>query len=160
MKTKRAVDVFLSFRLVFCIPFDMPLNDTNIFKIYTSGYSRVPVYVDGDRRKVKGILMTRQLIVINQNQNRTSQDDPSKASNGSAEPKANQRQYKTISDLALHIPQCVAPHTKLVQLVNMFQTGGSIGRVGHMAFVCARPDVANRALEQHLAVPEEAGLMG
>ena len=142
MKTKRAVDIFLSFHKVFCIPSDMELSDANIFKIYASGYSRVPVFVNNDRQQVQGILMTRQLMVV-------------KHGNGQ-----QQQQPTIISDLKLHIPQCVAPHTNLVDLVNLFQTGGSAVRAGHMALVCARPDIGDEALDRGEALPEEAGLMG
>lgn len=141
MRTKKAMDIFVSFRKVFCIPCDMTLDETNIFTIYASGYSRVPVYVDNDRRLVKGILMTRQLMVVKQ-------------------PKGDGEAPCNVSDMNLHVPQCVGPETNLVDLVNLFQTGGCAVRAGHMALVCARPDVANVALEKDEAVPEEAGLMG
>ena len=138
LKTKKAVDIYLSFHKVFCIASDMVLDDSNIFKIYASGYSRVPVYVNGDRRRVKGILLTRQLMVVK---------NPAQSN-------------MVVSDLQLHVPQCVAPTTNLVALVNLFQTGGSAIRAGHMALVCARPDIANDALSLGDAIPEEAGLMG
>ncbi|KAL7532843.1 hypothetical protein ACHAXR_004890 [Thalassiosira sp. AJA248-18] len=141
MKTKTALDIFLSFHKVFCIPYDMPLDEANIFTIYASGYSRVPVFTTGDRRLVKGILMTRQLMVVNQ-------------------AKDEEHAPPLVSELKLHIPQCVAPDTNLVDLVNLFQTGGCAVRAGHMALVCARPDVAHEALERDEAVPNDAGLMG
>jgi hypothetical protein len=47
-----------------------------------------------------------------------------------------------------------------VDLINLFQTGGRAGRVGHMALVCARPDIGNAALENDEPLPNEAGLMG
>ena len=143
MKTKTAMDIYLSYHKVFCIPSDMQLDDTNIFTIYASGYSRVPVFVENDRRRVKGILMTRQLMVVKKN-------------NSGGQHQGHQK----VSDLNMHIPQCVPPHTNLIELVNLFQTGGSAVRAGHMALVCARPDIANAALDRDQAIPEEAGLMG
>jgi CBS domain containing-hemolysin-like protein len=44
----------------------------------------------------------------------------------------------------------------LIDLLNLFQTG----KVGHMALVCARPQVAKDALQQQEPLPEKAGLMG
>lgn len=145
MKTRTAMDIHLSYHKVFCIPADMPLDDTNVFTIYASGYSRVPVFVDNDRRRVKGVLMTRQLILLKTNNNDGGD---------------GQKQYPIVSDLNIHIPQCVPPHTNLIELVNLFQTGGSAVRAGHMALVCARPDIANAALDRDEAIPEEAGVMG
>jgi metal transporter CNNM len=153
MKTRRAVDIFVSFHKVFCISADMILDETNIFSIYASGYSRVPVFIDGDKRRVKGILMTRQLIVVNQKLARNTETT-------TTEHDAYQCHPPLVSDLSLHIPQCVSPDTNLIELVNIFQTGGSAVRAGHMALICARPDIANTALEGGEAVPEDAGLMG
>lgn len=80
--------------------------------------------------------MTRQLIIVNKNDS------------------------KPLKSLPLHTPQCVGPDTNLVELVNLFQSGGGEGRCAHLALVCARPTIGNAALEQHCALPEEAGLMG
>ncbi|KAL3929204.1 MAG: hypothetical protein SGBAC_012318 [Bacillariaceae sp.] len=171
MKTKRAMDVLCSFHKVFCIAADMLLNDSNIFTVYASGYSRVPVYVQGDKRRVKGILLTRQLMVVNQDPNRNNTNTAAAATatndrNGSGDNQDDDDAYHhlqsppLVSDMKLYVPQCVSPDTNLIDLVNLFQTGGSAIRAGHMALVCARPDEANEALAQDQAVPEEAGLMG
>ena len=53
-------------------------------------------------------------------------------------------------------PMCVSPKLNLVDLLNLFQTG----TVGHMALVCARPDVGRVALEEDRPLPEAAGFMG
>lgn len=150
MKTKRAVDIYLSYHKVFCIAADTPLDDTGVFTIYASGYSRVPVFVDNDRRRVKGILMTRQLILVGKNFR--SGTVSSTNNTGKA--------LQAVSDLSLHVPQCVHPGTNLVDLVNLFQTGGYAIRTGHMALVCAEPAIANAALDRGEAIPEEAGVMG
>ena len=148
MKTKRAVDIYLSYHKVFCIPADTPLDDNGIFTIYASGYSRVPVFVDNDRRRIKGILMTRQLIVVGKNAGTGATTDSSA------------QVFQVVSDLNLHVPQCVHPHTNLIDLVNLFQTGGSAVRTGHMALVCAEPEIANAALDRGEAIPADAGVMG
>jgi hypothetical protein len=48
----------------------------------------------------------------------------------------------------------------LVDLLNLFQTGGKGMRGGHMALVCAKPHVGNEALRKGDCLPKEAGLMG
>jgi metal transporter CNNM len=115
---------------------DTMLDETGVVNIYSSGYSRVPVFEGGDSKRIKGILLTRQLIVVNTND------------------------AMPVSRMPLYIPQCVAPDENLVDLINLFQTGGRAGRVGHMALVCARPDIGNAALENDEPLPNEAGLMG
>ena len=152
LKTKRALDIYLSYHKVFCIAADTPLDDTGIFTIYASGYSRVPVFVGNDRRRIKGILMTRQLIVVGKNNRNGAGNTTVANSKGQA--------YQVVSDLSLHVPQCVHPTTNLVDLVNLFQTGGYAVRTGHMALVCAEPNIANAALDRGEAIPEEAGVMG
>jgi len=136
MKTRCAVDLLKSYRKVFSVSYNTMLDEAAIVRIFTSGYSRIPVYEGNKKKRIKGILMSRQLIMANKN-------DP-----------------RPISSLPLHIPHCVAPETNLVELVNLFQTGGSVRRAGHMALVCARPDLGNAALEDNGALPDEAGLIG
>jgi metal transporter CNNM len=137
MKTKVAFDIYTSLKRVFCVPDDMLLDEGNITKLYSSGYSRVPVYgASSGKKALRGVLMTRQLIVVNTSDN------------------------IRVSSLPWNIPNCVPPTMNLVDLVNLFQTGGKSGKGGHLAFVCANPDIGNAALEEHEAIPEEAGLMG
>lgn len=136
MKTKVAIDIYTSLKRVFCVPDDMLLDEGNITKLYASGYSRVPIYAGANKKALRGVLMTRQLIVVNTSDN------------------------IRVSSLPWNIPNCVPPTMNLVDLVNLFQSGGTNGKGGHLAFVCANPDVGNAALDEHEAIPEEAGLMG
>ena len=136
MKTRCAMDLLKSYRKVFSVSFDTVLDEAAIVRIFSSGYSRIPVYEERNKARIRGILMSRQLILVNKN-------DP-----------------RPLSSLPLHIPQCVGPETNLVELVNLFQTGGTVRRAGHMALVCARPDIGNAALEEDKSLPDEAGLMG
>jgi len=137
MKNKRAIDLVLSHRKVFSIALDTILDEANVVKIFGSGFSRVPVY-DKIKTHIKGILMTRQLIMVKGN------DCP-------------------VSQLNLHIPQCVGPDTNLVELVNLFQ-GNTLAltahRGSHMALVCAKPEIGNAALDHDQVLPDEAGYIG
>ena len=137
MKTKVAMDVFTPLHRVFCLAHDTVLNEDTVVNIYSSGHSRVPVYqVNPELPKSKiavcGILMAKHLIVVNSEENRPLQTLP------------------------LYTPMCISPKMNLVDLLNIFQTG----KVGHLALVCARPQVATDALQQYEPLPEKAGLMG
>jgi metal transporter CNNM len=136
MKTKVAMDVYTPMRMMYAIPHDMILDKENIMDIFAKGYSRIPVYDPRpsrprDHTAIRGILMTRLLIVIDWDHERSA------------------------STLPLQQPPCVSPRMNLVALISLFQTCGS-----HMALVCARPDVANRALDNGRPLPVEAGFMG
>lgn len=137
MGTKVAMDIFVPLPKVFAIPSDMILNDENINRIYSSAYSRIPVYErreddQADKTGIIGILMTRQLIMV-----KPSSD-------------------LTVASLRINVPFCVSPKMNLVELVNLFQTGTNGGKGGHMALVCARPECGNEALDRGVPVPEEA----
>lgn len=137
MKTKCAWDVYTPLRMIFAVPYDLELDRGTIAEIYSEGYSRVPVFErlppPNEHRKyaIRGVLMTRHLIMIDW---------------------ADQR---PVSSLPLYTPPCVSPRMNLVNLLQLLQQGGS-----HIAFVCAGPDLATKALDEDRAIPIEAGFMG
>ena len=137
METKVAFDSTTPPHRMFAIPHDTILDEATVVSIYSSGYSRVPVYrYDPDKPKnrtaIVGILGTKQLIVVAPNENRP------------------------VSTLHLNKPMCISPKMNLSELLNRFQTG----RFGHLALVCARPRVAQAALHDGDPIPEQAGFMG
>ena len=139
MRTAVATEVFSPWDRVFAIPSDMILNERNAVRIYRSGYSRIPVYLRNDddpddNTKIIGILSARQLIVVD------SQDE------------------RQVSTLPLAIPRCVGPDTSLVDMINLFQSGGVTG--SHLALITRKPHLADRALRVGEPIPDDAGLMG
>eukprot|EP00934_Nitzschia_sp_Nitz4_P000902 Nitzschia sp. Nitz4//scaffold36_size144017//128307//129851//NITZ4_003116-RA/size144017-processed-gene-0.94-mRNA-1//-1//CDS//3329549546//902//frame0 len=138
MKTNVALDVYTPLRLVYALPHDYVLDKTAVSMIYAKGYSRVPVFQnypgrdrEYNRGCVLGFLMTRQLMMIDWEHERQ------------------------LSTLPLIRPKAVSPRINLVRLLNLLRSGGCL-----MAFVCARPDLANRALNASRPLPVEAGFMG
>jgi len=137
LKTMCALDVYTPLRMVFAVPEDMELTKENMAEIYGQGWSRVPVYEPqpppNEHRitAVKGILMTRQLIMVDWDDERT------------------------VGSLPLYIPPCVSPRMNLVNLLHLLRGGGSL-----IAFVCAGPHLAERALREGRSIPAEAGFMG
>mmetsp|Transcript_32507 Transcript_32507/g.55435 ORF Transcript_32507/g.55435 Transcript_32507/m.55435 type:complete len:142 (-) Transcript_32507:76-501(-) len=55
----------------------------------------------------------------------------------------------------MYIPPCVSPRMNLIRLLHLLRKGGSL-----IAFVCAGPQIAERALDEGRAIPPEAGFMG
>ena len=113
------------------------LTEENMISIYSCGHSRIPVF-ERDPKKpknvalIRGVLMTKNLIVVNFNDQRP------------------------LATLPLLTPLCVSPRINLVDLLNLFQTG----TVGHLALVCTRPKIAAVSLKAGKAIPEKAGYMG
>eukprot|EP00591_Stephanopyxis_turris_P005262 CAMPEP_0195522164 /NCGR_PEP_ID=MMETSP0794_2-20130614/20080_1 /TAXON_ID=515487 /ORGANISM="Stephanopyxis turris, Strain CCMP 815" /LENGTH=664 /DNA_ID=CAMNT_0040651855 /DNA_START=117 /DNA_END=2111 /DNA_ORIENTATION=+ len=145
MKTKIAKDIYTPLQNVFAVSYDAVLDEDTLTWIYSTGYSRIPIYEsppkeeDGedddegelvDISRIRGLLMTRQLIVVD------SDDE------------------RVVSSMPLYPPKCVDPYINMVDLLNIFQAGG------HLAIVCRRPDVGNGAVENHEAIPKTAGVMG
>lgn len=123
-KKKVALDVFTPRRHVYCIPDTTILSESTVVSIYASGYSRIPVYhAENGKTAVLGVLITKQLIVLNPNDERP------------------------ITSMPLYTPLCISPDTSLVDVLNIFQTGGSRAmKGGHMCLICARPGAGNQAL--------------
>ncbi|KAL7541213.1 hypothetical protein ACHAXR_010724 [Thalassiosira sp. AJA248-18] len=137
LKTGCAFDVYTPLRMIYAVSEDMILTKQSIADIYGQGYSRVPVYEmqpppnENRISAVKGILMTRQLIMVNWDDERT------------------------VSSMPLYIPPCVSPRMNLVTLLSLLRKGGSL-----VALVCAGPHIAKKALREGRAIPIEAGFMG
>jgi metal transporter CNNM len=141
MKTKVVMDVYTPLRRVYSVPDDLIMDRRGLTDISVKGYSRVPVYHqteneveddgDLDRCVVWGYLLTRQLILIDWDHERE------------------------VSTLPIERSTAISPRMNLVQALKLLKAGGSL-----MAFVCARPDVANRALSHGKPVPVEGGFMG
>eukprot|EP00934_Nitzschia_sp_Nitz4_P001180 Nitzschia sp. Nitz4//scaffold36_size144017//131741//133324//NITZ4_003117-RA/size144017-processed-gene-0.95-mRNA-1//-1//CDS//3329549549//1180//frame0 len=138
MKTKVALDVFTPLRRVYALPHDYVLDQRAVTEIYAQGYSRVPVYRNSpdkdeehNRSCVLGFLMTRQLMLIDWEHERE------------------------VITLPLIRPEAVSPRMNLVKLLHLLRSGGTL-----MAFVCARPDLAKRALRSSRPLPMDSGFMG
>jgi len=139
MTTKIAADVCTPMRRVYALPSDTVMDEDTMVKIWSRGFSRIPVYssIHEDASRIIGVLLTRQLIVVNPEEKRP------------------------ITTLPLPPPPCVEPSVNLVDLINTFQAGGGRGKSGlHLAIVCARPLLASTAMENGKPIPKEAGVVG
>lgn len=160
LKIKFAADVCTPLSRVYALPDDTILNESVKVQLLAQGYSRVPVYhrkedevVAGgegpqvlarktsyqmeDVSCIVGVLLVRQLIVVDSSESRP------------------------ISMMELRRPSCISPQMHLVDVINHFQAGGGRGKGGlHLAVVCLHPDVGTAALEKGLSIPEEAGVVG
>ena len=152
MKTSLVMDVYTPLSHVYAVPDNLILNKATIASIYSQGYSRVPVYhrrhhpsttttdntsneensdSDDDKAAVLGFLITRQLMLIDWDHERE------------------------LSTLPLQRPLCVSPRTNLIKLFDIFKKDGPL-----LTFVCARPDIARKALAAQQPIPVAAGYMG
>lgn len=140
MQTKTAQDVYTPLNKVYSIPSTMLLNADAMAEIYATGYSRIPVHEPGHKTRILGILITKQLMLVN----------PMDA--------------RAVSTLTLRNPRCVSPGMTLVDLLNMFQakdTTKNSRRGGHLALVCGRPSTGERAMAvPGVSLPDAVGLVG
>jgi metal transporter CNNM len=140
MKKKTVAQYYTRMHNVFAIPSDTVLDEETVVHIYNKGYSRVPVYDqnfdhgDGTATGIRGILLTRQLLVIDKTTKRA------------------------VSTLHLYRPLCLSPYTSMADAMNAFQAADK--KTSHMAIVCVWPEVANAALDRGQAIPIEAGVVG
>lgn len=136
MKTVLVMDVYTTLSHLYTISDDLVLDRDGFTSIYRQGYSRVPVYRENpedpdDKSSILGFLMVRQLMLIDWDHKRE------------------------VSTLPLQQPRCISPRMNLVDALRILRSKGTL-----MAFVCARPDLANKALGLGKAIPIEAGFMG
>jgi metal transporter CNNM len=138
MKTVLVMDVYTPLAKVYAIADDMVLDKEGFVGIYRKSYSRVPVYrrqeddpENDEKTHILGFLIVRQLILIDWDHERE------------------------VSTLPLQRPLCVSPRMNLVEATRILRTDGFL-----MAFVCARPDLGNKALNAEKPIPVEAGFMG
>jgi metal transporter CNNM len=159
MKTKVALDLMRPKRLTYRLPHDLVLNERNLVDIYSSGFSRVPVYrnppspgagvggadeeygavgssAENSTSAICGVLITKQLIVV------------------------NPADCRPLHTLPLYCPTVVGPRTSLVDLLNVLQTGGAGMKGGHLALVCANVEEATAALNRGDPIPASSGWMG
>ena len=153
MTTKRAADVCTPLRRVYALPTDTVLCEDTMVEVWARGYSRVPVYLPKeeaatpdpscsvssfqDISSIVGVLLVRQLIVVDSSENRP------------------------LSTLPLVRPPCISPSMHLVDIINLFQASGGRGKGGlHLAIVAARPHLAMEAFERGECIPKEAGVVG
>eukprot|EP00548_Thalassiothrix_antarctica_P004249 CAMPEP_0194151902 /NCGR_PEP_ID=MMETSP0152-20130528/49959_1 /TAXON_ID=1049557 /ORGANISM="Thalassiothrix antarctica, Strain L6-D1" /LENGTH=152 /DNA_ID=CAMNT_0038856023 /DNA_START=13 /DNA_END=467 /DNA_ORIENTATION=+ len=135
MKTKTADDILTPLKDVFAVPSDTILDEEKIIDIYSSGYSRVPIFEkrtdDSSIRSIVGILLTKQLMVV--------------------EPEYERK----ITTLPLQIPFTVSPQISLIELVNLFQAPSLGKKRSHMALVCNFPQKAEQLLDRGVAITDD-----
>jgi len=136
MKTVLVMDVYTPLTHVYGISADALLDKKGFTEIYSKGFSRVPVHQpnpedEDDKTHILGFLLIKQLILIDWDHKRE------------------------VSTLPLQRPKCVSPRMNLVDALRILRSEGHL-----MVFVCARPDLANKALAAEKEIPPEGGFMG
>lgn len=114
------------------INFESLLDTETMARIIGMGHSRLPVYRGGDRRNVVGLLLVKNLIVV----------DPS--------------EERPLSTIPLRAPLAIAPDYDLFSLLNLFQ----VGRGGHFAVITDQPDDLAHAWNHGTDVPDHVNVLG
>jgi metal transporter CNNM len=138
IKIKKVESVYTPMNRVVSVMANAILNEDMVVKMYSYGYSRIPVMNFIDESKgtlgVCGVLLTKQLMLVD---------------------KADRR---IVTSLTLYEPPCVSPQTSLADALNIILSGKRKSSI--MALVCMDPDLASSALRLRQPVPMEAGVVG
>ena len=130
METTTVKNVMTKWDEVYSISMDSIMDEETVIQVYRHGHSRIPI--NNDNGDICGVLLSRQLIVVNSEESRPLQTIP------------------------LLKPHCIDKDMNMVDAVNLLQTG----TVGQLAFVCDDVNVAQEALERKSLIPRGAGILG
>ena len=108
IKEKKVVEIMINFNDIYSIKYEEPINRKKVAEILDKGYSRIPVFKNGDKTDLIGLLRIKQLISIDFNSG------------------------KSIKELGLRLkpPLVISPNMTLINLLREFRSGKS-----HMAFI-------------------------
>ncbi|EFN59369.1 hypothetical protein CHLNCDRAFT_137839 [Chlorella variabilis] len=71
MTHKTARDAMTPIDMVFMLPADDVLDEATLTAIMASGHSRIPVHRPGDRRAILGIMLVKELLLVDRSQGKT-----------------------------------------------------------------------------------------
>lgn len=130
METTTVKNVMTRWEDVYSISMDSIMDEETVVDVYRHGHSRIPI--KNENGDICGILLSRQLIVVNSEE---------------------ERPLQTIPFLK---PHYIDKDMNMVDAVNLLQTG----TVGQLGIVCDNVNTARKALESDSLIPISAGIMG
>ena len=137
MKDKRVEKIYTPMNCVVSLTADTVLDEAMVVRIYSYGYSRVPVFGRDENTGllgVCGVLLTKQLMLVRKEDKRL------------------------VAQLTLYEPPCVSPDASLAETLSIILAGNR--NSSNMALVCTNPGLASAALRRRQPVPVDAGVLG
>ena len=119
IRDKKVIEIMISFDKIYSINHEEPINRKKVFEILDKGFSRIPVFRNGDKSDLIGILRIKQLISVDFNQNRSLKE----------------------LGIRLKLPLVISPKMTLIDLLREFRKGKS-----HMAFITEQVDLLQSKL--------------
>ena len=119
IRDKKVIEIMISFDKIYSINHDEPINRKKVFEILDKGFSRIPVFRNGDKSDLIGILRIKQLISVDFNQNRSLKE----------------------LGIRLKLPLVISPKMTLIDLLREFRKGKS-----HMAFITEQVELLQSKL--------------
>jgi metal transporter CNNM len=117
---KTARNAMTPIDMVFMLPTDAVLDESNLTAIMASGHSRIPVHRPGDRSAILGIMLVKELLMVDKDQGRT------------------------VGQMKVRSMPAVRAETPLYDMLRLFEIGRS-----HMAMLMQlRPDAKERQRKQ------------
>ena len=119
IRDKKVIEIMITFDKIYSINLEEPINRKKVFEILDKGFSRIPVFRNGDKSDFIGILRIKQLISIDFNQNRSLKE----------------------LGIRLKLPLVISPTMTLIDLLREFRKGKS-----HMAFITEQVELLQSKL--------------
>ena len=119
IRDKKVIEIMITFDKIYSINLEEPINRKKVFEILDKGFSRIPVFRNGDKSDFIGILRIKQLISIDFNQNRSLKE----------------------LGIRLKLPLVISPKMTLIELLREFRKGKS-----HMAFITEQVELLQSKL--------------
>ena len=119
IRDKKVIEIMISFDKIYSINHEEPINRKKVFEILDKGFSRIPVFRNGDKSDLIGILRIKQLISVDFNQNRSLKE----------------------LGIRLKLPLVISPKMTLIDLLREFRKGKS-----HMAFITEQVELLQSKL--------------
>lgn len=153
MRDKTVEKIYTPMNRVISVTTDTILDEDMMVRIYSYGYSRIPVLKASERfshdnnsgdgnisasiggqLSICGVLLSKQLMLVRKEDKRR------------------------VDHLTLYEPPCVAPDTTLADALTLILSGNR--KSSNLALVCVNPGMAKSYLAERHAVPIEAGVLG
>ena len=128
--SKTARDAMVKIDDVYAVEVGESLTDDLVAEIYSTGHSRIPVYVK-KKNAMLGFMLMKNLVCI------------------------SPADCRSVSSIPLRVPLCFGLGDSLRDILNSFQEGGS-----HIALVCSSPSSARSTLQSSSPLPDSCVVYG
>ena len=123
---------------IFSLPTDARLDAETLRAIVASGHSRVPVHSPGDKEAIVGVILVKELLLVDRDFEDEEEEREGEGEGGKEEGANRPRRRRRLPPLVAELKLRTLPHlradTKLYDMLRLFETGRC-----HMAVLVTPP---------------------